>query len=43
LNRAQTAYRNAVNACQNERDNVQWLAGEDWQKIFGSKIPEGGL
>jgi hypothetical protein len=43
LSRAQTAYRNAVNACQNERDNYQWLAGEDWQKIFGSKIPEGML
>ena len=43
LSRAQTAYRNAVNACRNERDNYQWLAGEDWQKIFGSKIPEGML
>jgi hypothetical protein len=43
LSRAQTAYRNAVNACQNERDNYQWLAGEDWQKIFGSKIPGGML
>jgi hypothetical protein len=43
LGRAHTAYRNAVNACQNERDNYQWLAGEDWQKIFGSKIPQGVL
>jgi hypothetical protein len=43
LSRAQTAYRNAINACQNERENYQWLAGEDWQKIFGSKIPQGVL
>jgi hypothetical protein len=43
LSWATTAYRNAVNACRNERDNYQWLAGEDWQKIFGSKIPEGML
>jgi hypothetical protein len=43
LTRAQTAYRNAVNACQNERENYQWLAGEDWQKIFGPKIPESSL
>jgi len=43
LTRAQTAYRNAVNACHNDRDNYQYLAGEEWQKIFGSKIPQGVL
>jgi Second Messenger Oligonucleotide or Dinucleotide Synthetase domain len=43
LTRAQTAYRNAVNACQNERENYQWLAGEDWQKIFGPKMPQAVL
>jgi hypothetical protein len=43
LSKTQTAHRNAVNACQNEYENYQWLAGEDWQKIFGSKIPAGSL
>jgi hypothetical protein len=43
LSRAQTAHCNAVNACENERDNYQYLAGEDWQKIFGEKIPQGVL
>jgi hypothetical protein len=43
VSRAQSAYRNAVNACQNEHGNYQWSAGEDWQKIFGSKMPQGVL
>jgi hypothetical protein len=43
LSRAQTAHGNAVGACENERDNNQYLAGADWQKIFGSKIPAGVL
>jgi hypothetical protein len=43
LSRAQTAYRNAVSACENEYGNWQYLAGGDWQKIFGSKIPQGIL
>jgi hypothetical protein len=43
LSRAQTAYRNAVSACENEHDNYQYLAGDDWQKIFGSKIQAGVL
>jgi hypothetical protein len=43
LSRAQTAYRNAVSACENEHANWQYLAGGDWQKIFGSKIPQGVL
>jgi Second Messenger Oligonucleotide or Dinucleotide Synthetase domain len=43
FSRAQTAHRNAISACANERDNNQYLAGADWQKIFGSKIPAGVL
>ncbi|MGY3122754.1 hypothetical protein ACVWXQ_006691 [Bradyrhizobium sp. S3.14.4] len=43
LSRAQTAHRNAVSACDNERANYQYLAGQDWQKIFGYKIPQGVL
>ncbi|WP_314950571.1 SMODS domain-containing nucleotidyltransferase [Bradyrhizobium cosmicum] len=43
LSRAQMAYRNAVNACLNERENYQWLAGEDWRRLFGTTIPEGVL
>ncbi|MGY4176781.1 hypothetical protein ACVIHH_002072 [Bradyrhizobium sp. USDA 4518] len=41
LSRAQTAHRNALNACENEYSNYQWLAGEDWQKVFGTQIPQG--
>jgi hypothetical protein len=37
--RAQRAHSHAVNACQHERDNYCTLAGEDWQKIFGTLIP----
>jgi hypothetical protein len=37
--RAETAYRYAVSACENERDNFQVLAGKDWQEIFGSAAP----
>jgi hypothetical protein len=43
LSRAQTAHSNAVSACENEHGNNQYLAGADWQKIFGSKIPAGVL
>lgn len=39
LSRAQTAYRNAVSAAENERDNHEALAGEAWQNIFGSVAP----
>jgi hypothetical protein len=35
LSRAQTAYRNGVSACENERDNYEALAGQDWQNILG--------
>lgn len=40
LSKAQTAYANAVSACENEKNDYVYLAGEDWQKIFGSRIPE---
>ena len=30
LSRAQTAYRNAQAACENEHGNYQYLAGQDW-------------
>jgi hypothetical protein len=39
LSRTQSAYRAAVSACDNERDNYQVHAGEDWQKIFGNVAP----
>jgi hypothetical protein len=39
LSKAQTAFSNALSACDNERDNYQFLAGEGWQAIFGSSIP----
>lgn len=39
LSRAQTAYAKAVDACENERANYEYLAGEAWQGIFGTLIP----
>jgi hypothetical protein len=39
VSRAQTAYGNAVNAANNERDNYEALAGQDWQKLFGTTAP----
>jgi hypothetical protein len=39
LGRTETAYRHAVKACEYERDNYEALAGQEWQKIFGSAIP----
>lgn len=39
LNRAKTAYARALKACDYERDNYGVLAGEEWQKIFGTEIP----
>lgn len=38
LSRAQTAYKHAVSACNNERDNYEVFAGYDWRKIFGSSV-----
>jgi hypothetical protein len=37
--RAERAHQNAVSACINEHDNYEALAGNDWQKIFGTAIP----
>ena len=37
--RAERAYKNALSACENEYANYGVLAGEDWQKIFGTLIP----
>jgi hypothetical protein len=39
LSKAQTAYRHALRACDNERGNYEALAGGDWQEIFGSAVP----
>jgi hypothetical protein len=40
LSKAQTAYNNAVEACVCERDNYERLAGQSWQKVFGTAVPE---
>jgi hypothetical protein len=39
LSRAQSAYERAVKACAYEYNNEQYLAGTEWQKIFGPMIP----
>lgn len=36
--RAVTAYERAVKACENEREDYIVLAGEEWQKLFGTRI-----
>lgn len=41
VTRAQTAYGRAVNAC-NDEEKYPHLAGQEWQKIFGTDIPMGG-
>jgi len=41
LARAQAAHRKAIDACLNERDNFQGIAGTAWQDIFGPSIPLG--
>ena len=38
LSKAETAYNCAVEACKNEYNDYQYLAGEEWQKIFGNRI-----
>lgn len=40
LNRAERAYSHAVEACNHERDNCEALAGQEWQTIFGTTVPE---
>jgi hypothetical protein len=37
--RAERAHKNAVRACENEYGNYGALAGEDWQRIFGTNVP----
>ncbi len=39
LSRAELAYARALKACDYERDNDNYAAGEEWQKIFGHMIP----
>ncbi|MEN5249907.1 SMODS domain-containing nucleotidyltransferase [Brucella pseudintermedia] len=39
LSRAQTARDRAIRASEYERDDYTILAGEEWQKIFGDRIP----
>jgi hypothetical protein len=39
LSRAQTAYNDAIRACIHEESNRDILAGEAWQKIFGTTAP----
>lgn len=38
--KAETAYQRALKACEYERDNMNISAGGEWQKIFGTAIPE---
>lgn len=38
--RAVTARDRAVKACEYEREDYTMLAGEEWQKIFGPRIPD---
>jgi hypothetical protein len=40
LSKAQTAYQRALKACDYERDNYEFLAGDEWQKLFGMMIPQ---
>jgi hypothetical protein len=39
LSRAVSAHARAVNACDYEYRNLDYLAGSEWQKIFGAVIP----
>lgn len=40
VSKAETAYVRAVKACDYEQDDFVILAGGEWQKIFGPRIPE---
>jgi len=40
FSRASSAYDRAVKACEYEREDYVMLAGEEWQKIFGTRIPD---
>ena len=37
--KAESAYQRSLKACEYERDNLNALAGSEWQKIFGTVIP----
>jgi hypothetical protein len=37
--RAESAYSRATKACDFERENYMTMAGDEWQKIFGTDIP----
>jgi hypothetical protein len=39
LSRAESAYSRAVKACSFEQHNLINMAGDEWQKIFGSDVP----
>jgi hypothetical protein len=39
--RAESAYKRAVEATNLEVQGYKWLAGAEWQKIFGDDIPSG--
>ncbi len=39
--RAETAYNRAVKACEYEAARHGYSAGAEWQKIFGTYIPQG--
>lgn len=39
--KAESAHARAVKACEYEAEGYNYLAGEQWQKIFGTEIPEG--
>ncbi|WP_075657377.1 nucleotidyltransferase [Pseudochrobactrum sp. B5] len=39
LSKAQTARDRALTACSHEYNDYTILAGEEWQKIFGNRIP----
>lgn len=38
--KAETAHQRALKACEYERENMNISAGSEWQKIFGTVIPE---
>lgn len=39
ISKVRTAYARAIKACDHEAANLKFLAGEEWQKIFGNLIP----
>lgn len=38
--KAESAYQRALRACEYERESMNLSAGSEWQKIFGTVIPE---